>query len=235
MLLFLLSVVGCSSDVELPDPSTYRTNTMDTMGDLDDIDMDEGEDEGPNKKPKIINLRISPQDVYGSTDVEVLFRAEDPEGLPVSTSFQWYVNQRKRLGRVSRGLKSRFFRKGDILEVVMKATDGKHTVETRSRPIEVLNSPPEMITKPGSLGSLDGVTIRAEDPDGDELRFYLEDSPKGLSIDPKRGVLRYVASENADVAGEFQTKIVAEDPDGARVVFPLTLQVTPGRSSAPAP
>ena len=117
------------------------------------------------------------------------------------------------------------------MEVVIKATDGKHTVETRSRAMEVLNSPPEMITKPGSLGSLDGVTIRAEDPDGDELRFYLEDSPKGLSIDPKRGVLRYAASENADEEGEFRTRIVAEDPEGARVVFPLTLQVTPGSSS----
>ena len=231
MLFIFFSVVGCSSDVESPDPSTYRSNTMDTMGEMFASDAEEQEEEGPNKKPKIANLRISPQDVYGSTDVEVLFRVEDPEGMPVSTSFQWYVNQRKRLGQVSRGLKSSYFRKGDRIEVVIKAMDGKHTVETRSRAVEVLNSPPKMITKPGSLGALDGVTIRAEDPDGDELRFYLEDSPKGLSIDPKRGVLRYAASENADVGGEFRTRIVAEDPDGARVVFPLTLQVTPGRSS----
>ena len=37
-----------------------------------------------------------------------------------------------------------------------------------------------------------------------------------------------------DVSGEFRTRIVAEDPEGARVVFPMTLQVTPGQSGAPA-
>ena len=40
-----------------------------------------------------------------------------------------------------------------------------------------------------------------------------------LEHDPKRGVLRYAASENADEEGELRTRIVAEDPEGARVVF----------------
>ena len=90
-----------------------------------------------------------------------------------------------------------------------------------------------MLTKPGSLGNLDGTTIRAVDPDGDSLRYFLEEAPPGLSIDEKRGVLRYASSMNSDASGTFRTRIVAEDPDGARVIFPLTLQVTPGQSGAP--
>jgi len=206
---------------------------MDTM--TEEVMAEEEAVEGANRKPKIINVRINPQDVYGSTDVEVLFRVEDPEKAPVSTSFQWYVNNRKRLGKVSRTLKSSSYSKGDILVVEIKATDGKHTVTARSRELEVLNASPEMITQPGSLGSLDGFTIRAEDPDGDVLRFFLEDAPPGLSIDEKRGVLKYAASDNLNASGEFRTRIVAEDPEGARVVFPLTLQVTPGQQAGGNP
>ena len=222
---------ACSSSEVLTTSEEFRANTMDTMS--EEGFVEEEAVEGVNRKPKLINVRINPQDVYGSTDIEVLFRVEDPEGAPVSTSFQWYVNNRKRLGKVSRTLKSSSFRKGDRLVVEIRATDGTHTVTGKSREIEVLNSPPEMLTKPGSLGNLDGTTIRAVDPDGDPLRYFLEDAPPGLSIDEKRGVLRYASSTNSDVAGEFRTLIVAEDPEGARVVFPLTLQVTPGQSGAP--
>ena len=224
---------ACSSSSEvLTTSDQFRANTMDTMS--EEGFFEEEEAEGVNRKPRIINVRVNPQEVYGSTDIEVLFRVEDPEGDPISTSFQWYVNNRKRLGKVSRTLKSNSFRKGDRLVVEIRATDGTHTVTGKSREIEVLNSPPEMLTKPGSLGNLDGTTIRAVDPDGDSLRYFLEEAPPGLSIDERRGVLRYASSMNSDASGEFRTRIVAEDPEGARVVFPLTLQVTPGQSGAPA-
>lgn len=224
---------ACSSSSEvLTTSEQFRANTMDTMS--EEAFLEEEASEGVNRKPKLINVRINPLDVYGSTDIEVLFRTEDPDGDPVSTSFQWYVNNRKRLGKVSRTLDSSAFRKGDRLVVEIRATDGTHTVTGKSREIEVLNSPPEMLTKPGSLGNLDGTTIRAVDPDGDSLRYFLEDAPPGLSIDEKRGVLRYASSTSPDVSGEFRTRIVAEDPEGARVVFPMTLQVTPGQSGAPA-
>jgi hypothetical protein len=182
-----------------------------------------------NRKPKLIHLRIEPQVLFTETDAEVKFRAEDPEGMPVRTSFQWYVNNRKRLGQVRRGMNSRFFQKGDRVLVEVKASDGKHEIQVRSAEVVVENSPPRMLTKPGSLGKLDGVTIRAEDPDNDEILFFLRDAPPGLSIDPKRGVLRYVPSEDPEAAGEFQTHIVVEDTDGEQVVLPLKLTVTPGR------
>jgi len=202
---------------------------MDTM--TEEVEPVEEEVEGINRKPKISKLRIDPGEVLAEMDVEVKFRAEDPEGMPVRTSIQWYVNNRKRAGQVARVLKSGFFRKGDKLVVEVKASDGTHEVAARSKEVIVSNSPPRMLTKSGSLGKLDGVSIRAEDPDGDTLRFFLEEAPPGLSIDSKRGVLRYVPSDDPSVSGTFSTLIVVEDPDGARVVLPLKLSVTPGRPS----
>jgi hypothetical protein len=232
MLFFLpLLFLACASSDEPTGPISFRPNTMDTMGELP---VDEVvEDKSSNKKPKIAQLEITPLDVYTDTDIILKFRSEDPEGLPVRTSIQWYVNDRKRLGQVARGLKNQFFRKGDKIIGEVKATDGTHEIVVRSAEMVVLNSPPRMLTKPGSLGKLDGITIRAEDADGDVVRFYLEDAPPGLTIDPARGVLRYVSTEDSDVSGEFKTLIVAEDPEGDRVVLPLTLNVTPGRSSGP--
>jgi hypothetical protein len=223
--------VACGLPEDPLDPSQFRANTMDTMGELAAVEQEE--EGAANRKPKVLQLRIEPLDVYTNTDVELKFRTEDPENLPVRTSIQWYVNNRKRVGQVARGLKSGFFRKGDKIIGEVKASDGEHEIVVRSAEMVVLNSPPQMLTKPGSLGKLDGVSIRAEDPDGDSLHFYLEEAPPGLSIDPKRGVLRYASSENTEVSGEFKTLIVVEDPDGDRVVLPLTLNVTPGRPAGP--
>lgn len=226
---FLFAACGMPEDPI--DPAQFRANTMDTMGELPQAEVEE--DLKRNRKPKIVQLRIEPREIFTQTGVELKFRVEDPEGLPVRTSIQWYVNNRKRLGQVARSLKAGFFRKGDKIIGEVKASDGEHEIVVRSAEIVVLNSPPRMLTKPGSLGKLDGITIRAEDPDGDTLHFFLEKAPPGLSIDPKRGVLRYAASENTDVSGEFKTLIVVEDTDGARVVLPLTLNVTPGRPAGP--
>jgi hypothetical protein len=232
MLPFLpLLFLACATADEPIGSDGFRPNTMDTMGELPLAEI--AEEESKNKKPKIVRLEISPLDVYTDTDIVLRFGSEDPEGLPVRTSIQWYVNDRKRLGQVARGLKNRFFRKGDKIIGEVKATDGTNEIVVRSAEMVVLNSPPNMLTKPGSLGKLNGVTIRAEDADGDVLRFYLEDAPPGLTIDPARGVLRYVPSEDSEVSGEFKTLIAVEDPEGERVVLPLTLNVTPGRSSGP--
>jgi hypothetical protein len=229
--LFPILFVACGLPEDPLDPTQFRANTMDTMGELPAAE--EEEDVATNRKAKVLHLRIEPLDVYTDTDVELKFRTEDPEGLPVHTSIQWYVNNRKRVGQVARGLKAGFFRKGDKIIGEVRATDGEHEILVRSAEIVVLNSSPRMLTKPGSLGKLDGISIRAEDPDGDTLHFFLEEAPPGLSIDPKRGVLRYASSENTDVSGEFKTRIVVEDPEGDRVVLPLTLNVTPGRPAGP--
>ncbi len=186
--LFPILFVACGLPEDPLDPSQFRANTMDTMGALAPVEQEE--DGAANRKPKVLKLRIEPMDVFTETDVELAFRTEDPEGLPVRTSIQWYVNNRKRVGQVARGLKSRFFRKGDKIIGEVKASDGEHEIVVRSAEMVVLNSPPRMLTKPGSLGKLDGISIRAEDPDGDSLHFYLKEAPPGLSIDPKRGVLR---------------------------------------------
>jgi hypothetical protein len=231
LFLFPLLFVACGLPEDPIDPAQFRANTMDTMGALPQEEVEE--DLARDLKPKIVQLRIEPREVYTDTRVELKFRAEDPEGLPVRTSIQWYVNDRKRLGQVARSLKAGFFRKGDKIIGEVKASDGTQEVVVRSAEMRVLNSPPQLLTKPGSLGKLDGITILAEDPDGDTLHFFLEKAPPGLSIDPKRGVLRYAASENTEVSGEFKTLIVVEDPDGSRAVLPLTLNVTPGRPAGP--
>ena len=87
---------------------------------------------------------------------------------------------------------------GDI-PVVLEMADGRGQATRQSFTLKVLNHPinnPPLIVSAPEESALVGRTyaydVRAEDPDGDQLRSTLREGPAGMSLDPERGSLRWV-------------------------------------------
>jgi len=228
-LLLPLLFLSCSDAIEKPDPTTYQSNTMgDTMG---EVFEDEEEAEGRNRRPKVIKPRIRPAEVFTMTDIALDFATEDPDGSIVKTKIQWYINDQKKMGKVARRLSNSYYRKGDRIFAEITARDDLHEVVVQTPEITVANSPPTPITK-GSISKVDGFVFKVEDPDDDEISFRIEGKvPTGMWIDAKKGVLHYDGSENTSESGLFEANIIAADPDGAQVVFPLKFTVSPGQTT----
>ena len=225
-MMFLL-LVACDSVPPLRDPVTFDPNSMDTMAPLAEV---EELDESSNRRPRIQFVKILPNNIYGDTPATVNFRAEDPEGAQINTSFQWYINGRKRIGQASRRLPHSFFSRGDKLTVELTVSDGENSVTRLSPEVEVKNSPPTM-ELPGQITSLDGYRVQADDPDGDRLSYTLEDAPDGLTID-NNGELSYVASQDPTAGGDYNMTITATDTSGDSVSLPLSITVTPGQEGS---
>ena len=225
-MLTLLLMAACDAPPPLRDPVTFTPNTMDTMAPI--IEEEEVEEAG-NRRPRVLYLKVTPDKLHTDTPANVAFRAEDPEGANLSTSFQWFINSRKRIGQNARRLPASFFRRGDLIAVELTVNDGENEVVVMSDEMEVLNTPPTMQLPRGPIGSLDGYRVPASDPDGDTLTFSIENGPPGLSIN-SRGELRYSGSNSAE-GGSFSMTITATDPDGESVSLPLSIQVTAGQEA----
>ena len=221
MFLFL---IACNSPPPLRDPITFVPNSMDTMAPI--VESEELDPQS-NMRPRIQFVKILPDNIYGDTAATVNFSAEDPEGVQINTSFQWYINGRRRIGQASRRLPHAFFGRGDKLIVELTVSDGENTVSEFSPEVVVLNSPPTM-ELPGQISALHGFQVEASDPDRDRLSFRLDDAPVGLTIDSS-GVLSYVATQDSTVGGDYNMTITATDPSGESVSLPLSIHVTPGR------
>jgi len=228
-LLLPLLLLSCSDAIEKPDPKNYALNTMgDTMGEV--FEEDEEED-GRNRRPKIVKPRIRPSEVFTMTDVALDFVAEDPDGSIVKTKIQWYRNSQKLMGRNNRRLNNSYYKKGDKIYAEITASDDLHEVVVQTAEVIVANSPPRPLTK-GKISKVDGFVFKVEDPDDDEISFRIEGKvPTGMWIDAKKGVLHYDGSENTSEEGFFEANIIAEDPDGAQVNFPLKFTVSPGKTT----
>jgi hypothetical protein len=221
MFLFL---IACDSPPLLRDAATFAPNSMDTMAPIEER---EELDEASNRRPRIHFVKILPDNIYVDTPATVNFRAEDPERSQINTSFQWYINGRRRIGQSSRRLPSSYFGRGDKLSIELTVSDGENSVSSISPEVEVLNSPPTM-EFPGQIGSLNGHQIEASDPDNDRLSFTIEDAPAGLTINTNSGVLSYVATQDSSVGGDYNMTITVTDPSGESASLPLSIQVTPG-------
>ncbi len=186
----------------------------------------------PDRGPVIERIAILPALPTADADLTVAIEVRDPDGDPVEVDPQWWVDDRPLPRERGRTLARGRFRKGDVVQVAVEASDGQLTTLGRSPRVRIRNSPPSILNRTRDLERLDGYRIRAEDPDGDVLSFQLDDAPPGLSIDPASGFLRWRGSETQG-AGTYRVGIRVQDPDGAfaRWTFGLALEAGSGVAS----
>ncbi len=183
---------------------------------------------GENHPPEITSINI----VYVSNNdprggLKAIARAKDSNGDEVSFRYQWKRNGEKITGAVSAVLEwHEDFKKGDKISVEVIPYNGKNEgVWKAEGEITIPNSPPKITSEPEAKmeGGKFRYAIKAEDPDGDLIDFTLKDAPKGMSIDPKTGLITWDFDEKA--AGEYKLEVIVSDPEGAKSSQTLILTI----------
>lgn len=216
-MLMMLTFLACSDPPPLPKPEVKPPPVEAEP---------EPEPVAPNKPPKIGTFSLSPDDPTTDTTLQATVSASDPEGLVVDVDYQWSVNGRELLTESTQRLKPRNFKRGDVVVFKALVSDGEHEI-TRSARITIGNASPIFISDPRGVRQLDGFQLSVSDPDGDAVRFRIEDAPRGMSVDSSRGIISYQGSVD-EPGGSYDIRIVAEDPDKAQAVWEFSVDVSAG-------
>jgi hypothetical protein len=189
----------------------------------------------PRRPPKVTRIRIQPTAPRYTDAIEVTADAVDRSGEAVDLSYAWRINGSPVPDVSGPRLPPGRFKKGDKIYVEVTATTPGGSSTDQSPPVTIANTLPVLKTDARSVTTLPGTTFFADDPDGDTIRWSLENAPRGMTISPD-GTVRYQGSED-EPGGPYKVAVVASDGDGyAR--FEVPIQVSPGsaaRKDAPAP
>jgi len=180
-----------------------------------------------NRAPVITRISVEPGTPRTMDDLAATVEGEDPDGDHIRYEYAWFVNAVEIRGQRQSKLPHTYYAKGDKVQLHVLAKDRDAETEGLSPLIIVRNTPPDISTKPGSLRSVDGFQIQADDIDSDSLRFHLEGHPDGMTIDASSGTLSYQGSERAK-AGDYAVNVVVEDPDGGSAKWAFGISVAAG-------
>lgn len=183
--------------------------------------------------PRITGITFEPRSPKTTEPVTVSVEVQDRDSPRVDTDVMWVVNGQNRPDLSSETLDPDEFQKGDKLAVVVTARDGEHEVSKTSSEIVVANSPPTFTSDPRNASQLNGLTLNAEDPDGDPLSFSISGAPAGMSIDPKSGRIAYQGSED-EPGGDYNIVVTVDDGDHGQARWELSVGVSPGSKAVEA-
>lgn len=195
------------------------------------------EDEGPpvmgsgDREPFVRSVRIKPAEPTRLDTLEIDVDAVDPDRKRIELTYEWSVNGVRVYGVNKPALPLEDHARGDVVSVVVTASDGTHQVEVKSDPYTIVNANPQFEGKPTEMKKIEGTRLEATDPDGDTVTFTLSGAPTGLTLD-SRGVLHYAGSET-EPGGKYTLKIVAEDGHGGAATLELPLTLTAGSKAVP--
>jgi hypothetical protein len=162
-------------------------------------------------------------------------QSADPDGDPLTYSYQWFRNGERISGATDAGLPITSLSRGDRVVVEVMASDGERSSEPR-RSSEFLfeNRPPQFTSQPPGQAPPDGVLhyqAIASDPDGDPVRFDLQEAPAGATITPG-GALEWTLPPRGQRTGTMRIVIRATDSKGGEATQTIELRSDAGARSA---
>ena len=224
-----LALSACTGDVESPpiEPKpvvqtapvneelaeSESSEYEEEPGEAEELEGEVGGDTVENSPPEVLSLKLVPRVIYPGTKVTAQAEGRDSEEEDVTFSYRWQKNEEFLPGEENEELDTSGFNKGDLITAFVTPFDGEVKGKERMSPsLLVSNRPPEITSAP--IGNIvDGLFIyevEANDPDGDELKFSLEGSPSGMTIDEGGRVEWKVPT---DAKGPFTIKVVVSDGD----------------------
>ena len=239
-MLWIPLLLACGDDPAAPTATPSgreRKHHAATPGDPGEDDATEGAEAGPagggNRAPIVRKITISPTKPSKLSTMTVKVNATDPEGGDLRYTYHWKVNGSEVFGHDSPDFELADYRRDDSVEVKIVVSDGMSEVVGESEVYTVGNADPQFEKVPGPDDRFDGLHLRAEDPDGDDLRWRLEGAPAGASVD-SQGYLHYTGTKD-DKGGSYTVKVIAEDGKGGKATVELPLTVTAGSAGKPPP
>ena len=189
-------------------------------------------DTGEDATDIITKVSYTPESPGAFEDIEVVVETERA-GAFVDVDVTWYVNGRKLISQRDPILRFRHFSKGDSVQAEIEATRRGTTQQYKAPTLIIGNSPPRILTNPGSLTQLDGFRVRGEDPDGGRVTYHVKGGPKGMTIGETTGIVRYKPSKTAE-GGNYEIAIIVRDEDRAESEWRFQVAVSPGSESETA-
>lgn len=169
-------------------------------------------------------------------EITALVDASAESDALLRLEYSWLVNGREVRAR-ERSFSTEGLRRGDVVQVKVRARDGGVESGWTTSPELVLgNSPPAIkgVPKAERDGDAFRYQFEAEDPDGDRsLRWRLTEAPSGMTIDPIYGVATW--RPGPDQAGTHAIEVEVSDNEGlgSRLRFEVTAAVTHKPAQAP--
>jgi hypothetical protein len=188
-----------------------------------------------NARPLLERVQIEPgAAIVAGKPIVARPSASDPDGDSLRFLYRWTVNGRQ--AHEDRAvLATDTLRRGDTVQLEVVATDGIEDSEPLNSPrLRVLNAPPRIVSLPAEPSNDETVRyqVRAEDPDGDDLQFHLEQAPEGMRIDALTGAIRW--APRSDQVGVQTVSVVVDDLQGGIVLRTFDLTVSAAGDAPPA-
>lgn len=187
-----------------------------------------------NSPPIVTGVSLTPKEVRPGERIEAQVEAMDPDHDRVELAYKWFRNQDSIKEGEEPFLETTGLSSRDQITVEVTARDPSVSGNSlRSDPLVLGNTGPEIRSNPPAPSEQNhyAYSVRAIDPDGDQLTYRLEAAPPGMTIDRQSGRIDWPLP--AEQSGTFHVKVIAEDDRGglAYQEFDLTLSVqTPAKS-----
>jgi hypothetical protein len=145
-----------------------------------------------NFPPMITSVNILPEKPTQGSELNLLIQSKDPDGDPVTYSFQWMKNDEEMTGENKNSLSSKTFKKGDLIRVKVTPSDGKLNGKPfLSAPAKILNSPPvirEVWIEPKVAYVTDRLkaNVKSSDQDGDFIYNTYRWEKNGVFLNEER-------------------------------------------------
>ncbi len=210
-----VALVACGS--ETPGSETPSESSP-TTAQAPAAESSSASTEGPRDggAPEVARILLEPSEPIGGDEISLRFDLQDPDGDPVETQIDWYVNRQLYSEDGGTTLGTDELLENSEIYVVIRASDGQHDVLRQSGTIFLRNAPPVITAieispqKPTGTQTLVAET-RVSDREGNdpkvEFQWILNGAPipgeHGSTLQPgktKRGDRVSVSAAAIDAA-----------------------------------
>jgi hypothetical protein len=169
-----------------------------------------------NAPPVVTSAVIQPQQTNAGYKLQASVDVHDPDRDDVVLTYRWTRNGKTIQEGQNSVLDATGLTSKDVIMVEATPRDGSAEGKTvKSSPLILGNSPPAIVsTPPTSIGNERfEYVVKANDPEGEGIRYRLDVAPSGMSIDAVTGRINWPLLPG--LTGRHKIRVVAEDAHGA--------------------
>jgi len=181
-----------------------------------------------NTAPQVRSVGLELAGGAGSAGIDARVEALDADGDTPVLQYQWFRNGQPVEHAESARLSTKGLARGDRITLVVTARDEESaSPAVHSDPLTMANHPPAFVSEPAAPSpgaELYVYEARADDPDGDPLRYELVNAPEGMSVTPQ-GEVRWILPTGEQRTGDHAVRLRAADDKGGEAVQEFTLRL----------
>ncbi len=221
IILLLLLCNGCTKNTERAEQSGGPTgveyvNSHTTLPEGNQIKADR--DRILAEGVRNVRMVLESKDGNDEIGVVVLDKVAGPEA--VHYEYDWTNNGRP----AGRERSVTGFKRGDKMGVKITPVDGERRGRAKVLTTEIRNSAPKVLEVKNIKTDDTHLTYQviAADPDGDAMTYSLADPPKGMTINPKSGLVEWTVDGRTQ--GKFTVTVKVSDGQGGETAYPVSIQ-----------